>query len=327
MSEQKEFRKAMYRKMYEMRVFEATVQQMYEEGFIPNSAHLYVGEEAIGAGVCMAMRPDDIMLPSHRGHGQILAKGCDMNRMMAELFGKVDGYCKGKGGSMHLAVADHNVLGSIGIVGSNMSLAVGAGMAAKRKGEGQVAACFFGDGAANRGTFHESMNIASILNLPILYVLENNFYAISECSRDMTNIDHFSVRAQGYGVPGYTVDGNDPWAVYEAAKTAVERARAGEGPTLLEYVTWRHYGHYEGDPDARQWIYRNKEEHERWLKKDPIPNTRKQLIKEGSATEKEIAEMEKEVEAAVDEAVKFAHESPWPDVSETYTDVYAETAE
>jgi pyruvate dehydrogenase E1 component alpha subunit len=312
----------MYKKLYELRVFEATVAQMYESGFIPNSAHLYVGEEAIGAGVCMAMRPDDYMLPSHRGHGQILAKGCDMNRMMAELFGKADGYCKGKGGSMHLAVAEHNVLGSIGIVGCNMSLAVGAGMAAKLNGTGQVAACFFGDGAANRGTFHESMNMASILNLPIIYVLENNFYAISEDSRDMTNIENFSIRAQGYGVPGFTVDGNDPWAVYESAKTAIERARKGEGPTLLEYVTWRHYGHYEGDPDYRQWIYRNKKEHEEWMKRDPIPITRAQLIAGGIA-ENEIAAIEKSVEKAVDASVEFAHQSPWPDPKETYTDVYA----
>jgi pyruvate dehydrogenase E1 component alpha subunit len=247
-----------------------------------------------------------------------------MNRMMAELFGKIDGYCKGKGGSMHLAVAENNVLGSIGIVGSNMSLAVGAGMAAKKNKKGQVAVCFFGDGAANRGTFHESMNISSILNLPIIYVLENNFYAISECSKDMTNIEKFSIRAQGYGVPGYTIDGNDPWAVYEASKNAIELARAGKGPTLLEFVTWRHYGHYEGDPDSRQWIYRCKEEHEKWMKKDPIPNTRKKLLDEGIANEKELVAIEEAVNSAVEAAVQFAHESPWPDVRETYTDVYAD---
>jgi TPP-dependent pyruvate/acetoin dehydrogenase alpha subunit len=321
---EKEFKLTMYKKMLELRVFEEAVSQMYEEGFIPNSAHLYVGQEAIAAGVCMAMRPDDVMLPSHRGHGQILAKGCDMNKMMAELFGRADGYCKGKGGSMHLAVADHNVLGSIGIVGSNMSLAAGAGMACKMNGKGQVAVCFFGDGAANRGTFHESMNIASILNLPIIYVLENNFYAISECSRDMTNIENFSCRAQGYGVPGVTEDGNNPWKVYETAKTAIERARKGEGPSLLEYVTWRHKGHYEGDPDARQWIYRSKEEHEKWLLKDPIPNTREQLLKDNTATEEELLAIEKGVNSAVEAAVQFAHASPWPDVRETYTDVYAD---
>ena len=323
MQYEKNFKLDMYRKMLELRIFEATVQQMYQEGFIPNSAHLYVGQEAIGAGVAMAMREDDIMLPSHRGHGTILAVGCSMDKMMAELFGRIDGYCKGKGGSMHLAVAEHNVLGSIGIVGSNMSLAAGAGMAAKKNGTGQVAVCFFGDGAANRGTFHESMNLASVLKLPILYVLENNFYAISECSRDMTNIENFSVRAQGYGVPGETVDGNDPWAVYESAKRAADRARSGEGPTLLEYVTWRHYGHYEGDPDARQWIYRSQEEHEKWMKRDPIPNTRKQLLEEGTATEEELKAIDDAVQKAVDDSVAFAHNSPWPDVSETYTDVYA----
>jgi len=167
------------------------------------------------------------------------------------------------------------------------------------------------------------MNIASVLKLPIIYALENNFYAISECSRDMTNIEKFSVRAQGYGVPGFTVDGNNPWECYEVTKTAIERARKGEGPTLIEYVTWRHYGHYEGDPDARQWIYRNQEEHERWMERDPIPVTRKELLDSGVASEEELVAIEKSVDAAVQASVDFAHASPWPDVSETYADVYA----
>lgn len=324
MAYEKAFQLSMYKSMYEQRVFEATVKEMYETGFIPNSAHLYIGQEAIAAGISMALRPDDYILPSHRGHAQILAKGCDMNRMMAELFGKVDGYCKGKGGSMHLAVADHGVLGSIGIVGSNMALAVGAGMAAKKNGKGQVAICYFGDGASARGTFHESINTASVLKLPIIYALENNQYGMFTQYKNVNNVEHMSCRAAGYGVPGEVVDGNDPWACYEAAKKAIERARKGEGPTMLEFMTWRHDGHYEGDPDAREWLYRNKEEHAYWMAKDPIPNTRKMLLDTGTATEEELKAIEAEVQKAVDASVEFAHNSPWPDVSETYTDVYAD---
>ncbi len=323
MSYDKAFKLAMYRSMFEQRVFEARVQEEYEAGNIPNSAHLYLGQEAIAAGVSMALRKDDYILPSHRGHAQILAKGCDMNRMMAELFGRIDGYCKGKGGSMHLAVASEGVLGSIGIVGCNMSLACGAGYAAKMNGTGQVAVCYFGDGAANQGTFHTSMNLASIKKLPIIYALENNHYGMFSDYRDMNNVEHLSCRAAGYGVPGETVDGNDPWACYEAAKKAIDRARAGEGPSMIEFMTWRHNGHYEGDPDAREFLFRDRDEHAKWLERDPIPNTRKQLIADG-IDEAEIAAIEAEVNAAVDAAAAFAHASAWPDVSETYTDVYAD---
>lgn len=324
MSYEKAFQLKMYENMYAQRVFEATVKEMYESGFIPNSAHLYIGQEAIAAGISLALREDDYILPSHRGHAQILAKGCDMNRMMAELFGKSGGYCKGKGGSMHLAVAEHGVLGSIGIVGSNMALAVGAGMAAKKNGTGQVAICYFGDGASARGTFHESINMASVMNLPIIYALENNQYGMFTHYRNVNNVEHMACRAAGYGVPGEVVDGNDPWACYEAAKKAIERARKGEGPSMLEFVTWRHDGHYEGDPDVREWLYRDKDENAEWLKRDPIPNTRKQLIESGVATEDEIKAIEDKVQKEVDASVEFAHNSPWPDVSETYTDVYAD---
>ncbi|MBQ9837370.1 MAG: thiamine pyrophosphate-dependent dehydrogenase E1 component subunit alpha [Oscillospiraceae bacterium] len=324
MSYDKAFKMSMYRNMLEQRVFEKAVQEQYEEGNIPNSAHLYLGQEAIAAGVSMALRPDDYILPSHRGHAQILAKGCDMNRMMAELFGRVDGYCKGKGGSMHLAVAEHGVLGSIGIVGCNMALAVGAGMAAKKNGTGQVAICYFGDGASNRGTFHEGMNLCSIQKLPVIYALENNHYGMFSDYRDMVNVEHISCRAAGYGVPGETVDGNDPWACYEAAKKAIDRARAGEGPSMIEFMTWRHNGHFEGDPDAREFLFRDPKEHEAWLKRDPIVVVRKQLIDEGTCTEDEMVAMEAEVRKQVDEAVAFAHASAWPPVSEVYTDVYAD---
>ena len=315
------FQLDIYKRMLEQRYFENAVTELCREGFI-TAAHLCIGQEAIAAGISMALRGDDYVLPSHRGHGQILTKGSDMNRMMAELLGKATGYCKGKGGSMHLSDMDNNVFGSIGIVGCNMSLAAGAGLAAKMNKRGQVVVCYFGDGASNRGTFHESINFASIKKLPVLYALENNFYAISEDIRDMSNVEHLSVRAQGYGIPGSTVFGNDPFLVFEAANAAIERGRSGEGPTLLEFVTWRHHGHYEGDPDLKQFIFRDRSEHEAWLKKDPIPFTRAKIIEEGAVMAEELAALERQVQTAVDAAVKFAHESPWPDVSETYSDVY-----
>ena len=319
----KEFLLNLYKRMLEQRYFEEAVTELCKGGFI-TAAHLCIGQEAIAAGISMSLRKDDYVLPSHRGHGQILSKGSNMNRMMAELLGKATGYCQGKGGSMHLSDMENNVFGSIGIVGCNLSLAAGAGQAAKMNGQGQVVVCYFGDGASNRGTFHESINYASIKKLPILYALENNFYAISEDIREMSNVEQLSVRAQGYGIPGATVFGNDPFAVYEAAKTAIERGRNKEGPTLLEFVTWRHHGHYEGDPDLKQFIFRDKAEHEAWLKKDPIPFTRIKIMKEGAAGEEELTALERQVQTAVDAAVEFAHESPWPDVRETYSDVYAD---
>ena len=312
-----------YRRMLEQRYFETAVTWLCRDGFI-TAAHLCIGQEAIAAGISMALRKDDFVLPSHRGHGQILTKGSDMNRMMAELLGKSTGYCKGKGGSMHLSDMENNVFGSIGIVGCNMSLAVGAGLAAKMNKQGQVVICYFGDGASNRGTFHESVNLASIKKLPIIYALENNYYAISEDIREMSNVEKLSVRAQGYGIPGSTVFGNDPFAVYEAAAAAIGRARNGEGPTLLEFVTWRHRGHYEGDPDLKKFIFRDEAEHKSWLEKDPIPFTRERIVRDGAASEKELDALEKQVQDAVDAAVEFAQESPWPDVSETYAGVFAE---
>ena len=260
----------LYKKMIRMRRFEEGVFQVYEEGYSPGSPHLYVGEEAIGAGVCEALNEDDYIMPSHRGHGQILAKGAEMRYAMAELLGKGTGYCKGKGGSMHMADMSHNILGSIGIVGSNLSMAVGAGFACQYKGKGQVVACFFGDGASNRGTFHESLNMASILKLPIIYVLENNLFAISEDQRKMTNVKDLAVRGVGYGIPYGVVDGNDALVCYEETLKAVEHCREGKGPYLLEYKTWRHYGHWSGDPDMQKWEYRSKEEHDSWMKRDPL---------------------------------------------------------
>lgn len=323
MARSREFMLKLYKSMVEMRKFENRVAEEYAAGYIGNTVHLYVGQEAIGAAVCLAMREDDYMLPSFRGHGTMLGKGCDMNRLMAELFGKSDGYCKGKGGSMHMAEMNLGILGSNGILTSGVSMSVGAGHAAKYNGKGQVVTCFFGDGSSNRGPFHEALNFASYMKLPVIYVLENNSFAISADIRNVTNVEHLAVRAQGYGIPGYTIDGNNPLEVYDYTVKAMERARAGEGPTLLECVTWRHRGHWEGDPDNREFKYRKREEHEAWMKRDPIPATRKMMIEEGLCTAAELDQLEREVDDRVEAAAQFAKDSPWPDVSETFTDVYA----
>ncbi len=313
----------LYEKMIRMRRFEEGVVEVYEEGFTPGAPHLYVGEEAIGAGVCAALRPDDYIMPSHRGHGQILAHGAQMRPAMAELLGRATGYCKGKGGSMHMACMERGILGSIGIVGSNLSMAVGAGHACNYHGKGQVVACFFGDGASNRGTFHESLNMASILKLPILYVLENNFFAISEDQRKMTNVKDLAVRAQAYGIPGEVVDGNDAVVCYETAGRAIEHCRSGQGPYLLEFKTWRHLGHWQGDPDMQRWEYRDKAEHERWMKRDPLIVLRKQFADAGFDTS-ELDAMDAAATVEARDAIDFAKASPWPDLSEAMSDMYVD---
>ena len=313
----------LFRKMVRMRRFEEGVAEVYEDGSCPGGKHLYVGQEAFGAGVCQALRPDDYIMPSHRGHGQILAHGAEMRPAMAELFGRATGYCKGKGGSMHMASMEHNILGSIGIVGSNLSMAVGAGFACSYYGKGQVVACFFGDGASNRGTFHESVNMASILKLPILYILENNFFAISEDQRKMTNVKDLAIRAQSYGIPGEVVDGNDAMTCYEATGRAAEQCRNGQGPYLLEFKTWRQYGHWQGDPDMQRWEYRDKVEHEWWLKRDPLDMLRKQYADAGFDT-KELDALDAAAVQEVRDAIDYAKASPWPDLSEATSDVYAD---
>lgn len=313
----------LYRKMVAIRKFEKRTSELYAAGSIPGFVHLYVGEEAIAAGVCANLTVDDYITSTHRGHGHLIAKGGDMKRMMAELYAKSTGYCKGKGGSMHICDMNLGILGSNGVVGAGLPIIVGAGYACKVKGKGQVAVCFFGDGASNRGTFHESINMASIWNLPVVYVCENNFYGISGSQRELMNIKNISVRAKSYGISGITVDGNDVMAVYEAAGEAIARARKGEGPTLLECVTWRHHGHWEGDPDLKQFIYREQKEHEQWLQKDPILLFIKELKKKKIASPDEIAKIDAEIDKELDEAVEFAKNSPVPDESALLEDVYA----
>ena len=253
--------KDMYVKMRRIRDFESAAAKLFAEGKIPGFVHLYLGEEAIAPAVCECLTDNDFITSTHRGHGHIIAKGGDLNLMMAELFGRETGYCKGKGGSMHIADRDKGILGANGIVGAGHCIACGAGLSAKIRGTDQVCVCFFGDGSTNQGTFHESLNMASIWKLPIIFVCENNHYGISMSQDRHQAIKDVADRGAAYNIPGIAVDGNDPLAVYEAAAEAVARARAGKGPTLLECKTYRQHGHFEGDPA----IYKPKEEQAAWM--------------------------------------------------------------
>ena len=308
-----------YTTMVKIRTFEEHAAQLFAEGKIPGFVHLYAGEEAVAAGVCATLRDSDYITSTHRGHGHLISKGGDVKRMMAELFGKRTGYCKGKGGSMHIADMNLGIMGANGIVGGGPPLAAGAGFACKYLGRDDVAVCFFGDGAANQGTTHEGMNLASCWKLPVVFVNENNRYGIS-CSVDRaTCVTDIADKAAAFDMPAVTVDGNDLIAVYEAASEAVERARRGAGPTLIECKTYRQRGHFEGDPAD----YRSPEEVAEWKAKDPIPRLEKKLLEMGVLTEDRVREIRASVLAEVEEAVRFAEESPLPDPSEVTEDVYA----
>jgi len=309
----------MYRKMLEIRLFEEKVFELYAQNLVPGTIHLYAGEEAIAVGVCSALRRDDYITSTHRGHGHCIAKGAELKRVMAEILGKKTGYCKGKGGSMHIADFSIGVLGATAIVGAGIPIAVGAGLSIKLRKADQVVACFFGEGASNQGTFHEGINMASIWKLPIIFVCENNLYAMGTRQSVVMAIENVADRAAAYGIPGVVVDGNDILSVYEVAQKAVERAREGEGPTLIECKTYRHKGHSRVDPAK----YRPKEEVEEWLAKDPIKRFKEKLLKTNTLEEAEIRQIEKEVSAEIEEAVKFAMESPYPAPEEALQDVYA----
>jgi pyruvate dehydrogenase E1 component alpha subunit len=298
------------------------VATLYADGFITGAVHLYSGEEGIATGVCANLREDDYITSTHRGHGHLIAKGGKLKLMMAELFQKRTGYCKGKGGSMHICDMSLGILGSNGIVGAGMPISVGAGKACKYFKKEQVCVCFFGDGAANRGTFHESINMASIWKLPIIFICENNYYGISGCQKVMTNICNLSERASSYGIPGETGDGNDVLEVYEKTKKAVTRARKGDGPTLLEFNTWRHHGHWEGDPD--EW--RDPDEHKLWLEKEPVRRFQKKLVEGKYATAKEIRNIEEKVLAEIEEAIEYAKISPSPEIKDLFEDVFINNA-
>jgi len=309
----------MFRKMVEIRFFEEKVFDLYAQNLVPGTIHLYAGEEAVAVGVCTALQRDDYITSTHRGHGHCIAKGADLKRTMAEILGKETGYCKGKGGSMHIADFSIGMLGATAVVGAGIPIAVGAGLSIKLRKTRQVVACFFGEGASNQGTFHEGINMASVWRLPVIFVCENNLYAMGTRQSRVMNIENIADRAVAYGIPGIAVDGNDVLAVYEATVKAVERARKGEGPTLIECKTYRHKGHSRVDPAK----YRPKEEVEEWLAKDPIKRFKEKLLQEGAITEAEIQQIENEVAAEIEEAVKFAMESSYPEPEEALDDVYA----
>jgi pyruvate dehydrogenase E1 component alpha subunit len=305
--------------MLEIRFFEEKVFELYGQNLVPGTIHLYAGEEAVAVGVCNALSKDDYITSTHRGHGHCIAKGADLKRTMAEILGRETGYCKGKGGSMHIADFSIGMLGATAIVGAGLPIAVGAALSAKLRKTGQVVACFFGEGASNQGTFHESINMASAWKLPVIFVCENNLYAMGTRQSRIMNIENISDRAPSYGIPGVSVDGNDVLVVYEAAQVATERARRGEGSTLIECKTYRHKGHSRVDPAK----YRPREEVEEWLRKDPIKRLRDKLIQTDISMEAELQEIEKRVSNEIEDAVKFAVESPYPTPEEALEDIYA----
>ena len=308
-----------YERMQLIRVFETRVSTEFGRGKIPGFVHLYAGEEAVAVGICANLTDADNMTSTHRGHGHCVAKGVDVRGMMAELFGKATGICKGKGGSMHIADMDKGMLGANGIVGGGPPLACGSGLTAKTNGTDQVTICFFGDGASEQGTLHESLNLAAIWKLPIIFVAENNGYAESTPAHYHCSVENIADRAAAYNMPGVTIDGNDLFAVYESAHEAVARARAGQGPSLLECKTYRHYGHFEGDAQT----YKIAEENEKYRTElDPIKRFKEAVRPRSLVSEDELAEIDERVRAAVDAAVKFAEDSPFPEVQETFTDVY-----
>ena len=309
----------MYRVMVRIRAFETRVSKEFAAGKIPGFMHLYTGEEAVAVGTCANLRPDDYITSTHRGHGHVIAKGGKTDRMMAELYGKETGYNKGKGGSMHIVDMGIGIIGAYGIVGSGIPIAVGAALSAKLRKTDQVAICFFGDGATNTSRFHEGVNLAACLNLPVVFIIENNVYAESTRISNTCKLANLADRACAYGIPGVTVDGNDVLAVYEAVGEAVARARKSQGPTLVECKTYRLRGHFEGDMQT----YKPQEEREMWQKKDPIPRFRKYLIKKGGLAEKYAERIDQEINEEIENAVRFAEESPFPAPEEVLTDVSA----
>ena len=309
----------MYQKMVEIRKFDLKVDELFKKNMIWGTCHLYVGEEATAVGTCAALESDDYITSTHRGHGHCIAKGADIKRMMAELLGKETGYCKGRGGSMHIVDVSTGNLGANGIVGAGIPIATGAALASKRRKDGKVTVCFFGDGAVNVGPFHESLNMASIWKLPVVYVCENNQYAMSTSVQKATAVRDIAVRGQSYDMPGVVVDGNDVIAVFETVSEAVSRARRGDGPTLVESKTYRFFGHSKSDPR----VYRSREEEQMWMAKDQIPRLANLLKEKGMATEEELKSIDELVDKEMEEALEFALNSPLPKLEEIAKYVYA----
>jgi pyruvate dehydrogenase E1 component alpha subunit len=309
----------MYQTMMRIRMFEQRIMELFQQGQLPGFLHVSIGQEAVPTGVCAHLRPNDYISSTHRGHGDVIAKGARLDRMMAELYGKKTGYCKGKGGSMHIADLELGILGANGIVGAGIPIATGTALAFTMRRTDQVAVCFFGDGSTNTGAFHEGMNLASVWNLPVVFVCENNQFAESTPQRVHQKIKDISVRALSYDIPGETVDGMDVLEVYRVAGEAIARARAGGGPTLVECKTYRFYGHYVGDPGT---AYRRTEDVEEWKQRDPIPTFARRLVAEGMATEAEIKVIDEAVRGELEEAIQFAQTSPEPDLEDALEDIY-----
>jgi len=307
------------RLMLTIRHFDERALALYRAGEMRGTTHPYIGMEAVGVGVMLALRPDDYVTSTHRGHGHTIAKGGDPKRMMAELLGRATGYSGGKGGSMHIADMDRHMLGANGIVGGGMGLATGAALTSRLQNTGSVAICFFGDGALEQGILHETTNLAAIWKLPVVYVCENNQYAMSARSDWSVAGGDPARRAAGYGIPGVTVDGMDLFTVHANATELVERARHGDGPSYLVCNTYRFHGHHAGDP----LNYREKEEVERWREQDPIERVKRVAVETGVMSAAEIDDLARRIEAQIEEAVEFARSSPEPTPDQLMTDIYA----
>lgn len=308
----------LFRTMVKIRRFDETVIQLYADGEIPGFMHLYIGEEAVAAGVCAALNKSDYITSTHRGHGHCIAKGGRPDYMMAELFGRKTGYCKGKGGSMHIADLDIGILGANGIVSGGIPTAVGAAVGIQYQDDDRVAVSFFGDGATNVGQFHEACNLASIWELPVIFVCENNLFAQTTPRTEHQKIKDVAARAVAYDMPAVTVDGNDVIEVYQASKEAVKRARDGGGPTFIECKTYRWRGHWEGDPQP----YRTQDEVKEWKLKCPITRFRRYLIENKVMLNQDLESIDKIIEDELQEAVEFARISPFPEPEEALDDVY-----
>ena len=317
-------KKTLLKRMMVVRAFEETIGKLFYKGQIPGFIHLSSGQEGTSVGVCAALKTTDYIGTTHRGHGHIIAKGVDLNRMMAEIFGRIDGFCKGKGGSMHVFDKSKGVLGANGIVGGGIPILTGGALSAKFDGKGGVAVAFFGDGATNEGAFHESLNLAAVWKLPAVYVCENNQYGEFTPIAESTAVTCIAKRAVAYDMPGVTVDGNDIEAVYDAASQAVARAREGKGPTLLECLTYRHHGHFHGEEAMLgTQAYRDKAEIEKWKDVCPVARFTKKLTDGKVLTIDEAEALRAEAQAEVDAAVEFAKKSPFPKPEAALEDVYA----
>lgn len=308
-----------FKRMNEARCFEEKVSYFFARGMVHGTTHLSVGEEASGVASCMALDDGDLITSTHRGHSQVIGKGIDLNKMMAELLGKATGYCKGKGGSMHIADVEAGNLGANGVVGGGHGIAVGAALTQLMKKTGKVVLCFFGDGASNEGSFHEAVNLASVWKLPVIFFCENNLYGMSVPMSKHMNIKDIATRADAYGIPGYIVDGNNAVEVYKMVKQAAQYTRSGKGPVLIESKTYRWLGHSKSDAN----VYRTKNEIEEWKQKCPIKRLKAYLIENEILEKEEINEIQKKAKEDIEKAVEFANNSPNPSLDTIIEDVYA----